>query len=147
MDQSTGLPNNEFEIAQSEHDNVNKAKRVEVTGSNALQHEQLSVPGSGDTAGILTAAKYAGANQAYISVENNGTGVMRWTKDGTAPTGTGGLNATIPGVGHIQDDGDIIKLTSAADIANFKFIGTIADPTAIVIEVTYSCGGVIGGAI
>jgi hypothetical protein len=71
----------------------------------------------------LTAAKYAGATKAVITVEG---GEIRCRWDGTAPTAA---------EGHYVYVGDEIRLMTAADIANFKAIrATTTDAT---IRVNY----------
>lgn len=96
---------------------------VQVTGSNAGQHESITVD---NTAGgkAFTTAKIAGMRYAFVTVE---TAQVRFTIDGTAPTTT---------VGHLLEIGDILKLDSAEDLAAFRAIRT--GSTSATIHCTYS---------
>ncbi|KKL18426.1 hypothetical protein LCGC14_2475670 [marine sediment metagenome] len=62
------------------------------------------------TAKILTASKYGNRSEAFITVE---VAAVRWWTGDTPPTAT---------VGHLLNVGDVIKLHSALDIQNIKFI-------------------------
>lgn len=76
----------------------------------------------GSTAAVLTAAKYAGATTALITVE---TASIRMRMDGTAPTST---------VGTLLNAGDQRLLTSPEQIAGFQAIAVGSDAT---IQVEY----------
>lgn len=78
-----------------------------LSGSDAQSYEALTI---GSTAVALTPAVYGSAKRALITVE---TAQIRFRFDGTAPTSA---------EGHIADPGDIIYLTSNADIAAFRAI-------------------------
>ncbi len=62
------------------------------------------------TAKILTASKYGNRTEAFITVE---VAPVRWWTGDVPPTAS---------VGHILNVGDVIKLHSALDIINIKFI-------------------------
>ena len=62
------------------------------------------------TAQALTASKYGNRSEAFITVE---VAAVRWWTGDVPPTAT---------VGHVLNVGDIIKLHSALDIQNIKFI-------------------------
>jgi len=100
------------------------APKVQVTGSTALNYEEVTVD---NTAGgvALTAAKYAGAARAVIIVK---TAPINYRVDGkAAPTATSGMPA---------DDRDTIELTSNAEIVAFRAIRT--GSVSAVLHVTYS---------
>lgn len=77
-------------------------------------HESITVS---STAIGGTAATIANKHHAVITVE---TAQIRYTVDGTTPTAT---------VGHIADDGNVIKLESADEVQKFRAIRTGADAT------------------
>ncbi len=62
------------------------------------------------TAKVLTASKYGNRSEAFITVE---VAPVRWWTGNTPPTSS---------VGHLLAVGDVIKLHSALDIQNIKFI-------------------------
>ncbi len=62
------------------------------------------------TVKTLTASKYGNRTEAFITVE---VAAVRWWTGDVPPTSS---------VGHILSVGDIIKLHSALDIQNIKFI-------------------------
>ncbi len=82
-------------LAQAEHD-VHYDKDESVTVST--------------TAKILTASRYGNRAEALITVE---VAAVRWWTGDVPPTAS---------VGHILNVGDVIKLHSALDIKNIKFI-------------------------
>lgn len=71
----------------------------------------------------LTSATYGTARYAEIDVE---VASIRFTVDGTPPTAT---------LGHLVNPNDIIRLTSAEDIAAFRAIRT--GSTSAVINCSY----------
>ena len=87
---------------------------------SASEYESLIVD---DTMAELTAATYGDAIRAMITVEDH---PMRFRIDGGDPAAD---------EGHLVDDGDVIPLASAADIANFRAIRTTGDSATI--RVTY----------
>lgn len=80
--------------------------------------ETVSVTG---TAGGLTAATYAGAVKATITVE---ACAIRYRGDGTAPTATSG---------HVLNPGDVLKLDTPDEIRRAKFISRDGGTASIVI--------------
>ena len=99
------------------------AFNVQLSGSKATEYESITVD---NTVGgkTCTTAKVGTSTKAFITVE---TAQIRFTVDGAAPTTT---------VGHLANEGDIIELDSAEDIAAFRAIRT--GSVSATIHCTYS---------
>ena len=100
--------------------NIDAAGNVVGGGSTPFDYESVTVAAS---AVGLTSGTYDDATRAEITLE---TAQIRFRVDGTNPTS---------GEGHLVEVGDVIRLTSAAQIANFKAIRTGA--TSGVLKATY----------
>ena len=100
-----------------------KSAPVSLVGSLANHFEQLTIDATVGGIG-LTAATYGTDTKAYITVEGAD---IRFRIDGTAPTAA---------IGHLVNNGGIIKLDSASDLAHFKAIRTGA--VSATITCTYS---------
>lgn len=74
---------------------------------NTLAFEALAIT---TTATSLTAATYAAAQEAIITIASN---AIRWRSDGTAPTSA---------VGHVAAAGDILLIKGGQDISKFQAI-------------------------
>ena len=96
---------------------------MKLSGSKATEYESITVD---NTVGgkTCTTAKVGTSTKAFITVE---TAQIRFTVDGAAPTTT---------VGHLANEGDIIELDSAEDIAAFRAIRT--GSVSATIHCTYS---------
>lgn len=97
-----------------------------IWGMKAYDFEQISIDATAGGVG-LTAATYAGAAMAYITISGTDGLTLRYRYDGGIPTSA---------VGHEAYAGDPILLESAEDIANFKAIRT--GSTSLTLNVTYS---------
>jgi hypothetical protein len=93
-----------------------------VQAFNPIGFENLTIDAT-SSGKSLTAATYAGANRAYITIE---TASIRFRVDGTAPTAS---------VGHLVEAKGIIELHSIAEIEKFKAIRT--DSTSASAMITY----------
>jgi hypothetical protein len=97
-----------------------------IWGMKAFDFEQVIVDNTAGGVG-LTAAKYAKAAMAYITIDGADGLTLRYRYDGGAPTSS---------IGHLAYTGDPIVLESAEDIANFKAIRT--GSTSLTLNITYS---------
>jgi hypothetical protein len=97
-----------------------------ILGMKAFEFEQVTVDAT--VGGVaLTAAKYAGAAVAYITIDGTDGLTLRYRYDSGVPTTS---------VGHVAYAGDPILLESAEDIANFRAIRT--GSSSLTLNVTYS---------
>lgn len=94
----------------------------EAVGLIPFDHEVVTVA---DSAVGLTSATYDDATRAEMTLE---TAQIRKWADRTAPT---------PSVGQIVEIGDIIVLTSAAQIAGFKAIRTGSTSGSLSVEYSH----------
>lgn len=101
--------------------NIDLTGNVIGGGSEAFDDEVITVA---DSAVGLTSGTYLTATKAEMTLE---TAQIRVRKDGSDPTAS---------VGHLVEVGDLIVLSSASDIANFKAIRT--GSTSGKLTITYS---------
>lgn len=99
---------------------VLKARKHEkittLTSATGLTSTNYSI--DGPVGPDAKARKQLQAEEAIVTVE---VADIRWTIDGTTPV----VTATSNGVGHLASAGDVLTITGAENIANFKAINAV----------------------